>query len=429
MSATQIAAVHARAVYDSRGRPTVEAEVRLAGGAMGRGIAPAGASRGRHEAVDLRDGGAAFGGFGVARAVENTKGPLARGIVGLDAADQAQVDRALIAADGTSDKSRLGGNAIVALSLASLDAAARASGLATWAWLAQGRPVTLPMPEIQIFGGGAHAGRRVDIQDFMVVPVGASSFAQSLAMVAEVYRAAGEVMTEAGKLAGVADEGGFWPMFTTNEEALDYLVRAIDRAGMRPGAEVAISLDVAASEFGRAGRYRLGLEGRELDTGGMIDLLAGWLSRYPIVSVEDPLAEDDEAGLVEFTRRFGERVQVVGDDFLVTSAERVVQAARNGACNAALIKVNQAGTVTEARAALDAARAAGWGAIVSARSGETEDVAIVHLATGWAAGQLKVGSFARSERMAKWNEGLRVEEALGKDAHFTGWPPAGIAGI
>jgi enolase len=429
MSATHIATVHARTVYDSRGRPTVEAEVRLAGGAMGRGIAPAGASRGRHEAVDLRDGGAAFAGLGVARAVENTRGPLARAIVGLDAADQAQVDRALIAADGTSDKSRLGGNAIVALSLASLDAAAHAAGLATWAWLAQGRPVTLPMPEIQIFGGGAHAGRRVDIQDFMVVPVGASCFAQALSMVAEVYRAAGEVMAEAGKLAGVADEGGFWPMFATNEEALDYLVRAIDRAGMRPGAEVAISLDVAASEFGRDGRYRLGLEGRELDTGGMIDLLAGWLSRYPIVSVEDPLAEDDEAGLVEFTRRFGERVQVVGDDFLVTSAERVVQAARNGACNAVLIKVNQAGTVTEARAALDAARAAGWGAIVSARSGETEDVAIVHLATGWAAGQLKVGSFARSERMAKWNEGLRVEEALGKDAHFTGWPPAGIAGI
>ena len=429
MSATRIATVHARTVYDSRGHPTVEAEVRLAGGAMGRGIAPAGASRGRHEAVDLRDGGAAFAGLGVARAVENTRGPLARAIVGLDAADQAQVDRALIAADGTSDKSRLGGNAIVALSLASLDAAAHAAGLATWAWLAQGRPVTLPMPEIQIFGGGAHAGRRVDIQDFMVVPVGASCFAQALSMVAEVYRAAGEVMAEAGKLAGVADEGGFWPMFATNEEALDYLVRAIDRAGMRPGAEVAISLDVAASEFGRDGRYRLGLEGRELDTGGMIDLLAGWLSRYPIVSVEDPLAEDDEAGLVEFTRRFGERVQVVGDDFLVTSAERVVQAARNGACNAVLIKVNQAGTVTEARAALDAARAAGWGAIVSARSGETEDVAIVHLATGWAAGQLKVGSFARSERMAKWNEGLRVEEALGKDAHFTGWPPAGIAGI
>jgi enolase len=268
----------------------------------------------------------------------------------------------------------------------------------------------------------------VDIQDFMVVPVGASCFAQALSMVAEVYRAAGEVMAEAGKLAGVADEGGYWPMFATNDEALDYLVRAIERAGLRPGEDVAVSLDVAASEFGREGRYRLGLEGRELDSGGMIDLLAGWLSRYPIVSVEDPLAEDDEAGLVEFTRRFGERVQVVGDDYLVTNAERVIQAARHRACNAALIKVNQAGTVTEAHAALDAARAVGWGAIVSARSGETEDVAIVHLATGWAAEQLKVGSFARSERMAKWNEGLRVEEALGADARFAGWPPAGIAG-
>jgi enolase len=428
MNATRIAAVHARIVYDSRGRPTVEAEVRLDGGAVGRGVAPAGASRGRHEAVDLRDGGSAFGGLGVTRAVENAKAPLARAIVGLDAADQAQVDRALIAADGTENKARLGGNAIVALSLASLDAAARAAGLPTWAWLAQGRPVTLPMPEIQIFGGGAHAGRRVDIQDFMVVPVGATSFAQALAMVAEVYRCAGELMAGPGKLTGVSDEGGFWPMFATNEEALDHLVRAIERAGLRPGAEIAISLDVAASEFGRDGRYRLGLEGRELDTGGMIELLGGWLARYPIVSIEDPLAEDDAAGLVEFTRRFGKRVQVVGDDFLVTNAERVAQAAGNGACNAALIKVNQAGTVTEARAALDAARAGGWGAIVSARSGESEDVAIVHLAVGWAAGQLKVGSFARSERIAKWNECLRVEEALGANARFAGWPPAGIAG-
>ncbi len=428
MSATTIAAVHARTVYDSRGRPTVEAEVRLASGASGRGIAPAGASRGRHEAVDLRDGGAAFGGLGVSHAVENARGSLARAIVGLDAADQMQVDRALIAADGTAEKSRLGGNAIVAVSLAVLDAAARAAGVPTWAWLAQGRPVTLPMPEIQIFGGGAHAGRRVDIQDFMVVPVGATSFAHALAMVAEIYRAAGEAMAEAGKLAGVADEGGFWPTFATNDEALDHLVRAIERAGLRPGADVAISLDVAASEFGQNGRYRLGLEGRELDTGGMIELLAGWIERYPIVSVEDPLAEDDDAGLVEFTRRFGRRVQVVGDDYLVTDAERVTRAARVGACNAALIKVNQAGTVTEAHAALEAARAMGWGAIVSARSGETEDVAIVHLATGWAAGQLKVGSFARSERMAKWNEGLRVEEALGANARFAGWPPAGIAG-
>jgi enolase len=428
MNATTIAAVHARTVYDSRGRPTVEAEVRLASGASGRGIAPAGASRGRHEAVDLRDGGAAFGGLGVSHAVENARGSLARAIVGLDAADQMQVDRALIAADGTAEKSRLGGNAIVAVSLAVLDAAARAAGVPTWAWLAQGRPVTLPMPEIQIFGGGAHAGRRVDIQDFMVVPVGATSFAHALAMVAEIYRAAGEAMAEAGKLAGVADEGGFWPTFATNDEALDHLVRAIERAGLRPGADVAISLDVAASEFGQNGRYRLGLEGRELDTGGMIELLAGWIERYPIVSVEDPLAEDDDAGLVEFTRRFGRRVQVVGDDYLVTDAERVTRAARVGACNAALIKVNQAGTVTEAHAALEAARAMGWGAIVSARSGETEDVAIVHLATGWAAGQLKVGSFARSERMAKWNEGLRVEEALGANARFAGWPPAGIAG-
>jgi len=321
MSATTIAAVNARAVYDSRGRPTVEAEVRLAGGATGRGIAPAGASRGRHEAVDLRDGGAAFGGFGVTRAVDNANGPLAHAIVGLDAVDQERIDRTLIAADGTANKARLGGNAIVALSLANLDAAARAAGLPTWAWLAQGRPVTLPMPEIQIFGGGAHAGRRVDVQDFMVVPVGASGFAQALAMVAEVYRAAGDVMAQAGKLAGVADEGGYWPLFATNEEALDHLVRAIERAGLRPGAEMAISLDIAASEFGHDGRYRLGLEERELDTAGMTDMLSGWLGRYPIVSVEDPLAE----ALLVSRFKAGDTVIVDRSDDAGLTIEHVVE--------------------------------------------------------------------------------------------------------
>jgi len=374
--------------------------------------ARAGASRGRHEAVDLRDGGAAFGGFGVTRAVDNANGPLAHAIVGLDAVDQVRIDRTLIAADGTANKARLGGNAIVALSLANLDAAARAAGLPTWAWLAQGRPVTLPMPEIQIFGGGAHAGRRVDVQDFMVVPVGASGFAQALAMVAEVYRAAGDVMAQAGKLAGVADEGGYWPLFATNEEALDHLVRAIERAGLRPGAEMAISLDIAASNFGRDGQYTLARDARRIDSNGLSEILLGWLSRYPIVSIEDPLGEDDPEGMRRFTRAAGERIEVVADDFICTNAARIARAHEFGACNTALIKPNQAGTLTETRAALDAARAAGWESIVSARSGETEDVTIVHLAVGWGAKQLKVGSFSRSERMAKWNEGLRIAEAL-----------------
>jgi enolase len=276
------------------------------------------------------------------------------------------------------------------------------------------------MPEIQIFGGGAHAGRRVDIQDFMVMPLGASSFAEALTMTAEVYRAAGSLMQDAGKLQGVADEGGYWPAFDSNEEALTMLTRAIERAGYTPRQDIGISLDIAASEFGRGGKYRLGLEGRELDSDGLCEMLLDWLDRFAIVSIEDPLAEDDAAGMRRFTAAAGKAVQVIGDDFLVTSAPRVKDASASRACNAVLIKPNQAGTVTETRAALLAGKAAGFGTIVSARSGETEDTTIVHLATGWNAGQLKVGSFTRSERMAKWNEALRVEEALGSQARFAG---------
>ena len=420
MSRTAVAAVSGRRVWDSRGRPTIEAEVALAGGARGRAIAPAGASRGRHEAVDLRDGGPRLGGLDVARAVANVNGPIAGALAGMDAREQAAIDAVLIALDGTADKSKLGGNALVATSLATLHAAAAAEGALLYRYLAGAGSVRLPLPEIQIFGGGAHAGRRVDIQDFMVMPLGARDFAAALEMAAEVYRAAGELMRAAGKLAGVADEGGWWPTFAANDEALDWLVRAIERAGFTPGAEVAISLDIAASEFGRGGRYRLGLEGRELDADGMSEMLERWLARYPIVSIEDPLAEDDADALARFTRAVGSRVQVVGDDFLVTNAARVVAAAERGACNAVLVKPNQAGTVTEARAALEAGKRAGWATIVSARSGETEDVSIAHLAVGWDAGQLKVGSFARGERMAKWNEVLRIAEAEGASARFAG---------
>jgi enolase len=258
------------------------------------------------------------------------------------------------------------------------------------------------------------------VQDFMVVCPGAASFAEALDWTAAVYQAAGDLMAAASKLTGVADEGGFWPAFDTNEQALDALLAAIERAGLEPGEQVAISLDIAASDFGEHGFYRLGLEKRELDSDGLCEMLLGWLDRYPILSIEDPLAEDDEKGLVRFTQAAGHRVQIVGDDYLVTDAGRIARAARLGACNCALIKPNQAGTVTETKAALDAARAAGWDAIVSARSGETEDVTICHLAVGWDAGQLKVGSFARSERMAKWNETLRIAEALGEKARFAG---------
>ena len=416
---TRIAMVSARRIWDSRGRPTVEAEVTLEGGARGRGMAPAGASRGRYEAVDLRDGGTAFGGFGVTRAVDNINGPIAHALIGLDAREQAQVDAILIALDGTPQKAQLGGNAIIAASMAVMHAAAAGEGVALWRYLAHGARVSLPLPEIQIFGGGAHAGRRVDVQDFLVMPVGAQSFDEALQMCAEVYRCAGEWMASRGRRAGVADEGGWWPDFSSNEEALSALAQSIEAAGYRHG-EVVISLDVAASEFGAEGRYRLGLEGREFDTGAWLDVLRGWIERYPILSVEDPVAEDDAQGMAAFTHMVGQRVQVIGDDFLVTHAERVNAAAAAHACNAVLLKPNQAGTMTETRQAFDAARNHGWGTVVSARSGETEDVTIVHLAVGWNCGQLKVGSFARSERMAKWNEGLRIEGELGAAARFAG---------
>lgn len=405
--------IHARRIWDSRGRPTVEAEVTLADGATGRGIAPAGASRGTREAVELRDGGERLGGLDVARALAGICDEIAPALRGFDALDQEGVDERLIVLDGTANKARLGGNATVAVSLAVLHAAAASSGMPLWRYCAGEGPASIPLPEIQIFGGGAHAGRRTDVQDFMVVAPRAQSFAEALEITAEIYRAAGSLMAERGRLQGVADEGGWWPAFDSNEEALDALVSAIERAGYTPGHEAAISLDIAASEFGRNGRYRLAMEDRELDSDGMAEYLLRWCERYPIVSVEDPLAEDDPDGLARFTASVGDRLQVIGDDFLVTNADLVDRAAANGNVNAVLIKVNQAGTVSEAKAACAAAKRAGFGTIVSARSGETEDVAIAHLAVGWDAGQLKVGSFARSERMAKWNEVLRIEEQPG----------------
>ena len=423
MSDTAIIDLRGRRVWDSRGRPTVEAEVTLACGAQGRAIAPAGASKGSGEAVDRRDGGSAFGGYDVRQAVAAVNGPSADALAGVDADDQAAVDARLIELDGTANKRRLGGNATIAVSMAAAHAAAAAHGRPLWRHLGGLSAQTLPLPEIQIFGGGAHAAGRVDIQDFMVIATGAGDFAEALDWTAEVYRAAGLLMADAGLLQGVADEGGFWPAFDSNEQALDMLLRAIERAGYKPGEEVAISLDVAASELGRGGRYRLGLERKELDSAALAEMLLGWLDRYPIVSIEDPLAEDDEVGLIAFTRAARGRVQIIGDDYLVTNADRVRHAVTAGACNAVLVKPNQAGTLSEARAAFDAAREAGWGAVISARSGETEDVTIVHLAVGWGAYQLKVGSFARSERMAKWNEGLRIAEALGERS---GLPPPGV---
>ncbi len=420
MNPHRIASIHARRVWDSRGRPTVEAEVALDGGAIGRAIVPAGASKGTREAHELRDGGAAFGGLDVQRAVGHVDGEIARALVGTTAADQRALDTRLIELDGSPNKSRLGANATLAVSMAAAHAMAAAHHVPLYRHLGGDAATLLPMPQIQIFGGGAHAGRRVDIQDFMVVCPGAHSFRQALEWTAEVYRHAGVLMQERGSRFGVADEGGWWPDFATNEQALETLVAAIERAGYTPGSQVAIALDIAASEFGRGGRYALGLESRELDSDGLSELLLRWLETYPIVSIEDPLAEDDVEGFARFTRAAGDRVQIVGDDFLVSQAPLVREAAARGAANAVLLKPNQRGTLSETLDAWLAAREVGYAGIVSARSGETEDTTIVDLAIGWGVGQLKVGAFARGERMAKWNAAVRIEERLGQRARFAG---------
>lgn len=387
--------------------------MRTASGAVGRAIAPAGASTGSREAVDRRDGGLAFGGLDVTGALAAVRGEIADTLRGMPVADQAGCDRALIDLDGTENKSRLGGNAMIATSMAVAHAAAASTNQPLWRYLAGDTgPGPLPLPEIQILGGGAHAARRVDVQDFMVIAVGAPDYPTALDWTADVYRAAGRQLADAGKLQGVADEGGFWPAFDSNEEALECLMRAIEASGHAPGGEVAIALDIAASDFGQGGRYPLARDGREIDGDALAEMLLGWIERYPIVSIEDPLAEDDEATFAAFTAAAPPGVQIVGDDLVTTNAARIAHCAAIGAANTALIKPNQIGTLTETRAALDAARKAGWGAIVSARSGETEDVTIVHLAVGWNVPQLKVGSFARSERMAKWNEGLRLGDVL-----------------
>ncbi|WP_028206485.1 phosphopyruvate hydratase [Paraburkholderia nodosa] len=418
---TTITKVHGRRVWDSRGRPTVEVEVTLAGGVKGRAIAPAGASTGTGEALDLRDGGTPFAGLDVKKALSAVNTEIASTLKGADASAQEKIDSTLVALDGTTNRSRLGGNAIVATSMAVLHATAAAHGQPLWQYLSGGRPVRIPLPEIQIFGGGAHAARRVDVQDFMLMCPAAASFSEALEWTAEVYRAAGELMKQAGKLQGVADEGGYWPAFDCNEDALDTLVSAIELAGLRLGDQVGISLDIAASEFGKNGQYTLALDGRTLDSAQMIDMLGRWMDTYPILSIEDPVAEDDPAGFRHFTETYGKRCQIIGDDYLVTNAARVRTAAAQHALNAVLIKPNQAGTITETHLSLEEGKSAGFGTIVSARSGESEDVTIAHLAVGWDAGQLKVGSFSRSERMAKWNEVLRIEESLGSEARFSGW--------
>ncbi|MEX0827979.1 MAG: phosphopyruvate hydratase [Haliea sp.] len=416
---TLIRAVNGYRVWDSRGRPTVEVEVVLECGKTGRGIAPSGASCGSNEAMDLRDGGASFGGYGVTRALENVALLISPALIGLDAMSQASVDARLIELDASPTRNKVGGNALIATSMAVLNAAAATTGKQLWSHLAEGDAVSMPLPEVQIFGGGAHAGRRVDVQDFLVMPVGASTFDEALCICAEIYRIAGEYMEVRGGRMGVADEGGWWPNFSSNEEALQVLTDAIERAGYGNGKAM-ISLDIAASGLYKDGYYRLAMENRQFDSDAWLDLICSWVAKYPILSIEDPVAEDDIQGMRKFTEVLGHKVQIIGDDYLVTNVDRVSQAITDGCCNAVLIKPNQVGTITESKAALDRARDAGWGTVISARSGESEDVTITHLAIGWNAGQLKVGSFSRSERMAKWNEALRIERGGAVTKGFSG---------
>ena len=404
----KILAVKGRQVWDSRGRATVEAEVIVGRGttplATGRAIAPSGASTGAGEAKSIE----------VRTAVHNINTRIDDALRTLRVSDQEALDRRLIDLDGTPDKSRLGANAIVAVSLACAHAAAAAAKKPLWRHLAGERRIAMPVPQIQIFGGGAHARGRVDLQDYMIICVGAGSFREALEWTSQVYAAAGARLAKRGALQGVADEGGYWPSFKSNEEGLVELVGAIVDAGLEPGTDVAIALDIAASQLHRGDGYHLALENRTLSSGQLHSMLLRWIERYPIVSIEDPFAEHDAEAMRAFTEAASGKIQIVGDDFFVTDARKVARAA--GACNAVLLKPNQIGTLTETRACWDAAQASGYGAIVSARSGESEDVSVVHLAVGWGVPQLKVGSFARSERMAKWNEGLRIEEVLGAKA-------------
>jgi enolase len=422
----KIAGVDAFQIYDSRGQPTVEAVVTLADGTRGRGLVPSGASTGSHEAVELRDGDPRrLRGKSVLRAVEHVRGEIARAVIGREVADQAGLDQALIALDGTPNKARLGANAILAVSMAAAQAAAAAARKPLHAWLGGDQGTLLPLPQIQIIGGGRHAAGRIDVQDFMIIALGARSYAETLEMTHAVYHATGTLLKQQGRLAGVADEGGYWPVFDTNEAVFATLIEGIVQAGLVPGRDVGLALDIAATDLFRDGHYELGLERRRFTSEEFADLMIGWVNQYPIVSIEDPMAEDDWAGWQRVRAAIGDRCQLVGDDLFTTNPARIARGVAAGCANAVLIKLNQIGTVTETIGAIRATQAAGWRPVVSARSGETEDAFIAHLAVATNAGQLKVGSFSRGERMAKWNEVLRIERDLGPRARFLGWELAG----
>jgi enolase len=418
---TAIAAVHGREVLDSRGNPTVEVEVRLTGGAWGRAIVPSGASTGAHEAVELRDGDKArYVGKGVLHAVANVNDVLAAAVSGRDALDQAGLDRVLIDFDGTPNKGRLGANALLGVSLAVAHAAAAAQGQPLYRYLGGASAHRLPVPLVNILNGGKHALNSTDFQEFMIAPVGAPTFAEALRWAAETFHALGALLHERGFATTVGDEGGYAPSLETNEAAIGMVLEAIQRAGYEPGEQIAIALDPAATELYSGGAYVLTREGRTLSSDELIAFWADWVARYPIISLEDGLGEDDWAAWTALTARLGGQIQVMGDDLLVTNTERLARGIRERAANAILIKLNQIGTLTETRAAVELAQAAGWRAIVSHRSGETEDTTIADLVVALGTGQIKTGSVSRSERIAKYNRLLRIEEELGDAAEYAG---------
>jgi|UniRef100_UPI0037844953 enolase len=426
----KITSLDALQIYDSRGNPTVEVIATLEDGSTGHGLVPSGASTGHHEALELRDGDQSrFRGKSVFKAVSHVKGEIAREVVGRDVFDQSGLDAALIALDGTPGKSRLGANAILGTSMAVAQAAANAKRIPLFESLGGGEGTLLPLPEIQIFGGGKHAQGRIDIQDFMIMALTAKSYDETLEVTSNVFHAAADIMRQRGTLAGVADEGGYWPMFDRNEDVFDALLAAIELAGYTPGREVGISLDIAATDLFHDGHYTLGLEKRRFTTEEFAALMIEWVDKYPIVSIEDPMAEDDWEGWKIVRNAIGHRCQLIGDDHFTTNITRIERGIAANTANAVLIKLNQIGTVTETLAAIRRTQAAGWLPVVSARSGETEDAFIAHLAVATNAGQLKVGSFSRSERMAKWNEVLRIQRQLGSRARFIGASIFSSAGI
>jgi enolase len=420
---SQIERIQARQILDSRGNPTVEVEIGLRSGAHGHAAVPSGASTGEFEAAELRDGGQRWDGKGVARAVGNVEGEIAQAVLGMDASDQGRLDRALIELDGTSTKSRLGANAILGVSLATAHAQAAEEGLALWRYLGGEAARVLPVPLMNVLNGGAHADNAVDFQEFMVVPCGAQTFSQSLRLGAEVFHALKRTLHERGLATAVGDEGGFAPDLSSNEDALRALLAGIEAAGYRPGEDVAIALDPAASELYRDGVYVLEHEGRALSASELSDYWADLAASYPIVSIEDGMGEEDWDGWKLLTQRLGSEVQLVGDDLFVTNTERLRKGVESGVANSILIKLNQIGTLTETLQAIAMAREAGYTAVISHRSGETEDVTIADLAVATGCGQIKAGAPSRSDRVAKYNQLLRIEEQLGADAEFPGWKP------